>query len=59
MKNVMLRATRTFIEDLCAPEYAHICSQPPRRGNLSSRWFYRCPGTFYPGVFLRIPPIGL
>lgn len=23
MKNVMLRATRTFIEDLCAPEYAH------------------------------------
>lgn len=23
MKNVMLRATRTFIENLCAPEYAH------------------------------------
>lgn len=23
MKNVMLRATRTFIEDFCAPEYAH------------------------------------
>ena len=23
MKNVMLRATRTFIEDLRAPEYAH------------------------------------
>ena len=23
MKNVMLRATRTFIGDLCAPEYAH------------------------------------
>ena len=23
MKNVMLRATRTFIEDLCAPDYAH------------------------------------